>query len=173
MNAFKHYFSCLLFVTLFASAKATPTDSVTVYIFLSETCPICQTATLELKNIYNQYHSKGVEFVGLFPNTEMSNDLSILKFGKKYNLPFPLKVDEGQQKVKQFSALVTPQVFVVSNADGQIIYNGRIDNGFERVGKKRQVTTEFYLKNALDEILSNRPVTMKETLPVGCFINKK
>lgn len=172
MKLFKHYFSCMVFIAFFTSAKASPTDSVTVYIFLSETCPICQTATLELKSIYNQYHSKGVRFIGLFPNIEMSNDASISKFGKKYNLPFPLKVDEGQQKVKQFSATVTPQVFV-RNTDDQIIYNGRIDNGFERVGKKRQVTTEFYLKNALDEILSNRPVTVKETIPVGCFINKK
>jgi peroxiredoxin len=160
-------------MAFFASAKATPNDSITVFIFLSETCPICQTATLELKNIYNQYHPKGIEFIGLFPNTEMSNVTSITKFGQKYNLPFLLKLDESQQKVKQFSAMVTPQVFVVRNIDNQIMYNGRIDNGFERVGKKRQVTTEFYLKNALNEILAHQPVTVKETSPVGCFINKK
>lgn len=139
---------------------------------MSETCPICQSATLELKNLYAQYHSKGVDFIGVFPNETISNDASIAKFGKKYNLEFPLKLDQGQQWVKQFSATVTPQVFVTNEAQ-EVLYSGRMDNGFERVGKKRQVITEFYLKNALEDLLAKRMVAVKETAPVGCFIIKK
>lgn len=171
MRQFKKYVAIMVLLVGVTSAK-TAMAGTTVYIFMSETCPICQSATISLKNLYAEYHPKGIEFIGVFPNESMSNDNSVMQFGKKYNLEFPLKLDVGQQLVKQFSATVTPQVFVMKD-EQEVLYNGRIDNGYERVGKKRQVTTEFYLKNALDDILANRAVAIKETAPVGCFIVKK
>lgn len=162
----------LTFFALFVSAKASASVA-TVYIFLSETCPICQSATVGLRNLYKEYHDKGIDFVGIFPNQSVSNAESIEKFGKKYQLDFLLKLDEGQQLTGKFSATITPQVFVVQESNQEVVYNGKIDNGFERVGKKRQVTTEHYLKNALDELLANKPVSVRETEPVGCFIMKK
>lgn len=172
MDALKRGFVALLFFALSGVAKASA-PVATVYVFLAESCPICQSATIGLKNLYREYHEKGVAFVGVFPNITVSNAATIEKFAKKYQLPFPLVLDDNQQWTIRFSATVTPQVFVVKEADGETVYRGKIDNGFERVGKRRQVINEFYLKNALDELLSNRPVAVKETEPVGCFIIKK
>ena len=56
----------------FGTLRAERGDEITVYIFMSETCPICQSVTLELKALYATYHPKGVTFVGLFPNQSMS-----------------------------------------------------------------------------------------------------
>lgn len=150
----------------------TSTDSITVYIFLLETCPICQSITIEMKNIYAKYESKGINFVGLFPNQDLSNGASIKKFGKKYNLPFELRMDEHQRLVQQFSATTTPEVFVVRNTDNKVLYRGRIDNSFEGLGRRRQVVTEHYLDSALKNILLNQPIKPTETKPVGCFISK-
>jgi peroxiredoxin len=162
--------SVFLFFSLFA--KAGNSDSITVYIFLSETCPICQSSTLELKELYKGYDEQGIEFIGLFPNTKLSDEGSIRKFAKKYSLPFDLKPDKGQEIAKQLSASTTPQVFVVRNSDKAILYKGKIDNSFESIGKRRGVVTEHYLKQALENILHNQPVNPAETKPVGCFITK-
>ncbi|MES2619515.1 MAG: redoxin domain-containing protein [Bacteroidota bacterium] len=147
-------------------------DSITVYIFLLETCPISQSITIEMKKTYAKYESKGITFVGLFPNKDLSNGASIKKFGKKYNLPFELRMDENQRLVQQFSATTTPEVIVVRNTDSKILYRGRIDNSFEGIGRRRQVVTEHYLNSALENILLNQPINPTETKPVGCFISK-
>ena len=170
MNAVRRGFVALVFFALVTSARASASVA-TVYIFLSETCPICQSATLGLRSLYKEYHGRGIEFVGVFPNVGVSNAASIEKFAKKYQLDFSLKPDENQELTWRFAATVTPQVFVEKGTE--VVYRGKIDNGFERIGKRRQVITEQYLKNALDEVLQNRPVTIPETEPVGCFIVKK
>lgn len=148
-------------------------DSLTVYVFLAETCPICQQQTYTLRELYEEYKDKKIGFVGVFPNIEMSNETTRAKFAKKYRLKFPLQLDENQQLTTDLNATTTPQVIVVQHKSNQILYKGKIDNSFERIGKKRQVTTEFYLKNALDEILVGKNVSLQETTPVGCFIIKK
>lgn len=160
------------FVLLFSLAFSRAADSVSVYIFLSESCPICQSQTLTLRKLYTEYSGKGISFTGLFPNQEYSTKESIEKFKKKYQIDFELKKDEGQKMVKKFSATTNPQIFVVKNATQQILYKGKIDNGFENIGKKRTVITEHYLRDALENILQQKEVAIKETQPIGCFIIK-
>ena len=145
-------------------------DSITVYIFLSETCPICQSQTLELRNLYKDYAAKGIEFIGLFPNITLSNEATIHKFSRKYNIDFELRLDNAQKMKNQLSATHTPQVFVLRNVTGKVLYSGRIDNGFEGIGRRRQVTTEHYLKSALENIVQKIPVNPERTQAVGCFI---
>ena len=169
---FKNLISSILF--LFASAVyASSADSVQVYVFFSETCPICQSATLNLKAIYAKFQDRGIRFAVVFPNTNVSDEKSIEKFSKKYKLPFEHKIDEQQALTKKFSATITPEVIVVNSLTDEILYRGKIDNGFESIGKKRTVITEHYLNEALLSILENKPVNIKETKPVGCFIIKQ
>ncbi len=145
-------------------------DSITVYIFLSETCPICQSQTLQLRELHNAYSKQGIEFVGLFPNITMSNEASIRKFGKKYDLDFKLMLDKNQKMKKQLSATHTPHIFVVRKADNKVLYSGKLDNSFENIGRRRQVITEHFLRDALENILHNKHVSPAKTDAVGCFI---
>ncbi len=161
-----------LFVLLGSLLFARAADSISVYVFLSESCPICKSQTLTLRQLYSEYSSKGISFIGLFPNQEYSTNESIQQFGKKYQLDFELKKDEGQKMVKKFSATTNPQIFVVRNSTQKVLYKGKIDNGFESIGKKRQVITEHYLREALESILQKKEIAIKETQPVGCFIIK-
>ena len=58
------------FVVILATGfipKPTPQDT-TVYAFLSETCPICQSYTLTLKQLDTKYKNKHIRIVGVFPN---------------------------------------------------------------------------------------------------------
>ena len=147
-------------------------DSLTVYIFLSETCPICQNQTYSLRELYKEFGEKHIGFVGVFPNQEFSTNESIVKFGKKYRLPFPLIKDDNQVLTQKLNATITPQVIVCQYNTNKIEYSGKIDNSFERIGRRRQVITEFYLRDALNELIQGKQVTLQATSPVGCFIIK-
>lgn len=160
---------CLLLK--FSYSCEAQSDSLTVYVFLSESCPICKNQTLTLKELYANYKDKGVSFIGIFPNRELSTPETIKKFAKKYKIPFELKKDENQLLTKQLSASITPEVFLVRTSTREILYSGKTDNSFERVGKRRQVVTAFYLRDALENILKNEKIKVPNTQPVGCFIN--
>lgn len=160
----------LLLLFSFTKEPAPPTTQYVVYIFLSETCPICQSQTIELKNLSEHFTAKGVEFIGVFPNISISTEASITKFKEKYNIPFTVKIDADQKLTKQFSATITPQVFVVRTADNKVLYSGKVDNGYERIGKRRTVVTDRHLQKALLSILNKEIPEPAETKPVGCFI---
>jgi peroxiredoxin len=172
----KHYiFTIFPLLLLFVGAKKTvaQTDSIMVYVFLSETCPICQNQTLSLRDLNDDFAPKGIKIIGVFPNIEMSDSTSIFRFKKKYKLNFGVQLDDNQLLSSKLQASVTPQVFVVRKNTQEILYEGKIDNSFERVGKRRQIITDFYLRDALTQIIQNQCVTLKKTEPVGCFIQKK
>ncbi|QIL77222.1 redoxin domain-containing protein [Hymenobacter sp. HDW8] len=146
-----------------------PKQVATVYVFLAETCPISQQATLALRNLYAAYASQGVQFVGLFPDQQTS-PADIAAFGRTYKVPFPLKIDSKKQLTHCFQARITPEV-VVASADGRtILYQGRIDNSYVRLGQRRTVVTEQELRDALAAITTGKPVAKSRTEAVGCFI---
>lgn len=170
----KRIFLSVIFLLSFVfSAFSVDRDSISVYIFLSETCPICKNQTLTLNKIYQEFSSKGISFTGLFPNQSSSTNETIQEFKGKYKIAFLLKKDDDQKITKQLSATITPQVFVIRNKTKEILYKGKVDNSFETIGKKRQVITANYLKDVLNQVTENKSITIKETQPVGCFISKK
>lgn len=148
-------------------------DSISVYIFLLESCQICQNQTAELNEIHQKYAESGIEFFGIFPNNEFSTQEGMDSFQIKYKINFPLELDAEQAIATQYGATITPEVVVVRNADQRILYRGKIDNSYERVGVRRSVITEFYLKDVLNQIIENKEISIPQTLPVGCFIMKK
>ncbi len=154
------------------SLLAQKSDSISVYVFLSETCPICQSVTIELKSLYSTYRDKGVSFTGLFPNQTMSTEETRRKFEKKYSIPFFLTFDKNQQMANKLAATTTPQVFVLRNSDNKVLYKGKIDNSFVSIGKRKQVVDEHYLRDALENIIQNKPANPAQTDPVGCYISR-
>lgn len=140
---------------------------VTVFVFLSESCAICQSYTLPLKALYRQYHRQ-VEFVGVFPDEGLSaGDLEA--FRTTYAIPFKLITDSGNALTQRLHATVTPEVFV-QTAEQEIIYSGRIDNSFYAVGKRRKLVTTHELEDALSQYTSGRRIAVPKTQAVGCII---
>lgn len=146
-------------------------DTVTVYIFLQEECPICQSYTVELQQLHRAYAGEYIQFVGLFPSPE-STEEKIADFKAKYEIPFELKTDHYHHQVAAFDATITPEVIVYNEMHQKILYRGRIDNTFFRVGKRRQLTTTSELKDALEAISNGKPVKITEAEAVGCVISQ-
>ncbi len=147
-------------------------DSITVYIFLHESCVISQYYTLPLKKLHKEYANENIQFIGLFPNFS-SKPNQIEAFKEKYQIPYELKTDYFHKKKEKFEATVTPEVVVYNESKGQLIYRGRIDDAYARVGKRKRVTTTSELKNVLESIRNNQPIIVSNTQAIGCFIDKK
>jgi peroxiredoxin len=165
----------LIFFLVFAFCQSTfgGTKGLRVYIFLSETCPICQSVTSELKKLHQQFGPLQVEFIGLFPDGILSDAQTRAAFGKKYGLSFPLLADSGQLITRKFNAEITPEVVVVNNETEAILYRGKVDNSYASLGKRRTVVTEHYLRQALESWMAGKNILLSETQPVGCIIQKK
>lgn len=151
------------------SQNKTVVNTATVFVFLSETCPICQSYTLPLKELYKKYKEKSIRFVGVFPNYYVTQK-DMDEFKKTYTIPFDLILDSNGDLTKKFNATITPEVFV-ENELGQVVYSGRIDDSFYAIGKRRKVITSTELSDALAELSLGQAIKINKTQAVGCIIN--
>ena len=159
----------LLLLLHFLGLGPGPAPRATVYVFLAESCPISQAATLPLRELCGRYGAQGVRFVGVFPAKD-TNAAGLAAFAKTYQLAFPLQADAGHQLTRQLHARVTPEAVVVA-ADGRtILYQGRLDDAYAGLGQHRAVTRHHELADALAAVATGRPVAVPRTEPVGCFI---
>ena len=159
----------LLLLLLGLLSGAGPAPRATVYVFLAETCPISQAATLPLRELHARYGARGMRFVGVFPARE-TTPAGLVTFAKTYQLAFPLQANAGHQLTRQLHARVTPEAVVVA-ADGRtILYQGRLDDAYAGLGQHRPITRHHELAEALAAVAAGQPVAVPRTEPVGCFI---
>ena len=158
----------LLLLSFFGFGPAA-VPRATVYVFLAETCPISQAATLPLRALYGQYAARNVRFVGVFPARE-TTPAGLAEFAATYQLPFALQADSGHVLTRRLRARLTPEV-VVLGPDGRTVrYQGRLDDAYAGLGQHRPVTRHHELADALAAITAGRPVAVPRTEAVGCFI---
>jgi len=173
-NIFKlrsHLIICILALFFAPELLAkTATDSITVYIFMREDCKICQNYNLEWQKLHEAYSNDSIRFVGVFPNFS-SKPKKIKAFKEKYQIPFDFVHDYFKTLTLRFGATVTPEVVVFNHNEGKVLYKGRTDNSYFRVGKRRTVTTTSELEDALEAIKNGQPIEVPETTAIGCFIN--
>jgi len=154
-----------------ASAGVSSMDSITVYVFLHESCRISQYYTPTLKKLHETYADEKLQFVGLFPNFS-SKPAKMEAFKQKYALPFDFKTDYYHTLKEKLGASVTPEVVVFDESKDRLLYRGRIDDSYVRIGRRKQVTTTSELKDVLHAITNQQPITVDNTTAIGCFIGK-
>ena len=165
MLLFRGLFLLLTIGLLGASAP----PRATVYVFLAPTCPISQAATLELRALHQQYAATpGVAFVGVFPDTALV-PADLAAFGRTYQLKFPLRADPGHVLTRRLGATITPEAAVTSAA-GLLLYRGRLNDQYVRLGQRRTVLHHHDLADALAAVVAGRPVVVARTEAVGCLI---
>lgn len=142
-------------------------NKISVFIFLSTSCPLSKSYTKTISSLKEKYAQHGIEFYGVYPFHEDNED-SVKIFTSMYNLNITSVLDHQKKLTKLLSARITPQVVVFNK--NEILYSGRIDNWATSVREKRQVITSHDLDEALTAILNNKPITNKFTEPIGCII---
>lgn len=135
----------------------------TVVIFLSKDCP-CSKANLDYLNTLSKQFSD-FSFIGIHAKKgSLTSEIANYLQDKKLN--FDVFNDSDLKISDEFKALKTPHVFIVS-PKGEILYNGGVTNTTSPTNAK-----EHYLKTALTDIQSHRPVSYPQTRTLGCFITR-
>jgi peroxiredoxin len=139
-----------------------------VFVFLSDECPLSQNYTMKINELANKYSEKNIQFYCVFPHATADNP-DVKKFKRKYKLEMPCLADPEKELTDYLDATITPEAFVL-DADKTILYSGRIDNWASSLGVKRQVITSDDLDNVLNDIVNNNKIIKRKTEAIGCLI---
>jgi hypothetical protein len=139
-----------------------------VLFFVTNDCPITNSYVPEINRIIADYQPRKVAFYAVYTDPALSIP-AIRKHAREFGLRIPLIPDPRHQLVHKVGATVTPEAAVLERG-GKLVYLGRIDDMYVDLGKRRPAPTQRYLRQALDAVLSGKPVAIPRVAPVGCFI---
>ena len=149
-----------------------------VLLFIRTDCPISNRYAPEIRRIYEKFAPQGVSLWLVYIDPQQPA-AEIQKHLKDYSYPLPALRDPEHKLVKLSGVEVTPEaaVFVPQGSSDpsrphrhQMVYRGRIDDWYVDFGKSRPAPTTHDLEQALEAILAHKPVKVRTTWAVGCFI---
>jgi thiol-disulfide isomerase/thioredoxin len=154
-------------------------SEILVIIFTCNHCPTAQAYEDRIIQLTNDYTAKKVSVIAIMPNdpssinldelgyTDMGDSFDEMKLRakeKKFNFPY-LYDGENEKVSLAYGPIATPHVFIFDNK--RILrYSGRIDN----IEKPTKTPTERDARNAIDELLAGKPVSVPTTKVFGCSI---
>ncbi len=135
----------------------------TAFIFTSTECPISNIYTTRIKEMAKDYRPRGAQFFLVNSNTGDTLE-RVSQDAKLRGFTFPVIKDEGTKLADRLGARCTPEVIIL-DATGEMRYRGRIDDNKDRTRVVRQDA-----KEALEAVLTGKPVKVPRTLAMGCAI---
>jgi hypothetical protein len=139
-----------------------------LYFFVSVDCPICNSYVPEYNRLQAEYASKGVITRLVYPNADETIE-AIRQHSREFNVQPEQVWDPNHTLVKAAGVTITPEAAIFVPGSG-VVYRGRIDNRFARLGVTRPEATEHDLRQALNALLEGRPILKIQQKGVGCSI---
>jgi peroxiredoxin len=137
---------------------------LTVLFFFADHCP-CQAAhDARLRDLYAQYRPRGVDVLAVDSETSATPERDAAEAAKR-GYPFPILIDHGGALARRVGAEYATEAFVVDRS-GAIRYHGGIDSD------KRALHDDAtpFLREALDDLLAERPLRRTESKALGCAL---
>jgi hypothetical protein len=145
-----------------------PRTRAVVLVFVVPDCPIADASLPELNRLYADYERRGVRLFVVQVDPQLSAE-EARKHATEYQIRPPVVLDGRHAWVRKLGATKTPEAAVLSPA-GELLYRGRIDDRYPRLGRRRDRVAAHDLRDALEAILAGRPVPRPRTEAVGCDI---
>ena len=153
-------------------------DRYLIVIFLSNHCPASHAAETRFIPFVAGLKGKGVGVVAINPNSMEGlrvEELGYSKYGDSYDemklyakergFTFPYLYDGGTQATaRAYGCLCTPHMFIF-DAERRLRYEGRFDDS-QLPDPASVHSTDG--ANAMEALLSGRPVPVEITRPMGC-----
>ena len=137
---------------------------ILVIVFWSYKCPSAIRYTNRLDILQSKYDSRRVAVVGV--STGSSETAAAIRANKaNLKVNFPILLDRDGRLATMLGATHIPSVFVI-DGNSRLQYRGAIDND-KRIGDRKR---KAYAEDAVDAILSARPVPVREIEAKGCII---
>jgi peroxiredoxin len=152
---------------------------VLVVVFMCNHCPTSQAYEQRIIRLTNEYADKGVRVVAISPNapsalrldelgySDVGDSFDDMKTRAKdagYNFPYLYDGETGTAS-KQYGPVSTPHVFIFDQ-QRRLRYNGRIDD----TENPQKIPRSLDARNAIDALLTDRPVPVAVTKTFGCSI---
>lgn len=149
---------------------------VLAIVFESNHCPVSQLYEGRIEKLYDDYRRKGVTLVAINPNnpktvrldelgyTDVTDSLPEMKLRARLRaIDWPYLYDGDTQAISaKFGAVATPHIFLFDQ-QRKLRYQGRIDDN-----QREDLVKSHDARNAIDALLSDRPVPVAETKAFGC-----
>ncbi len=141
-------------------------------MFSCNTCPAVKANLGRTMEISKYALEKNVGVILLNSNEGERDDAESLEamkdYAKEKGYNWSYAVDQQSVLADAFGANRTPEIYLF-NKDENLVYHGAIDdNPKEAKGVKRA-----HLKEAIDEMVTGKEVTIKTSRSVGCGIKRK
>jgi peroxiredoxin len=153
------------------SIKKAAGKNGTLVMFSCNTCPYVIKNQQRTKEIMAYAKANNIGVIIINSNEAQRNDAdsyaSMQSYAKQQGYDFPYVADNGSKVADAYGATRTPEVFLINN-NGKIVYKGAIDDNPADASSVKQQ----FLKQAIDETVAGKPVTVKESKSVGCGIKR-
>lgn len=145
----------------------------TIVMFICNHCPFVKHVNSEISKLAKDYLQKGINCIAISSNDVENYPQDAPQLMKQnaveQGFVFPYLYDETQDVAKAYDAACTPD-FYVFDKDLKLVYRGQLDdsrpeNGIPLTGND--------IRNALDNILNNKPVSPNQKPSIGCNIKWK
>ncbi len=141
-------------------------------------CPFVKKhyGTGNMQNLQKEYTDKGVVWLTIDSNAPGTQGNLTAEEAAKIAASWKthetaLLLDPQGKAGQAYGAKNTPNMVVI-NPEGKIIYHGAIDS--KATPNPADIpSSKNYVKAALDESLSGKPVTTSQTKPYGCSVKYK
>lgn len=154
------------------SLKSFSDKQALIIIFSCNHCPYVQAYEGRIKQIQDDYRGPGVEVVAInsneakgYPEDSFEN---MKKRATEQKFNFLYLRDEEQSVARAFDATHTPEIFLFDK-QRKLAFHGKIDDNWQKPDKVQN----HYLRNALDELLTGKEISVPETFTIGCTIKWK
>lgn len=146
-----------------------------IVIFTCNHCPYAKKYEDRIVALDKMFKSKGYPVIAINPNdatVQPQDGLAEMQTrAKEKGFTFPYLVDEGQKIYPIYGATKTPHVYILKKENGKNIvkYIGAIDNNYENPND----VSEYYVQDAVNQLLKNEAVKTEKTVAIGCTIKVK
>jgi peroxiredoxin len=146
---------------------------IVVLEWINQECPFVKyhyEKKSTMKELAARYKDKKVVWLAIDSTNHQKAEKN-KKYAEKHKILHPILGDRPGTVGKAYKATNTPHMFII-NTDGNIAYNGAIDNApLGRVPKDKELIN--YVDNALKELTSGKAVSVAKTKPYGCSVKYK
>ena len=148
-------------------------EYATVIMFICNHCPFVKHVQSDLVKLANDYIPQGITFIAISSNDVENypedSPVRMKQVAETQSFPFPYLYDETQDVARAYQAACTPDFYIFNN-NLKLVYRGQLDDS--RPSNGLPVTGQD-IRNALDALLKNEPVSEIQKPSLGCNIKWK
>ncbi|MGB5529500.1 MAG: thioredoxin family protein, partial [Ignavibacteriaceae bacterium] len=133
-----------------------------IVIFSCNHCPYVHAYEDRIKQLQKDYQNKGIEVVAINSNDDVNypddSFENMKKRAAEQKFNFLYLRDEDQLVARAYDATHTPEIFLFDK-EKKLAFHGKIDDNWQEPDRVQN----RYLKNALDELLASKEISVPET----------